>query len=196
MDLVDRVKNILLKPAETWPVIETEAASVQSLYKDYLLLLALIPPLATLIGYSVFGLQVPVVGTVRVSLLSGLGAAITSYVLSLAAIYVLSLVINALAPTFGGQADALKALKLAAYASTPAFVAGALHLLPSLSALAALASLYGIYLLYLGLPRLMRCDADKTLPYTAVVVLAGIVLVMVIGAFGGLASGGAQVAGR
>ena len=32
MDIVERVKNIILKPAQTWPVIEQEVTDWQQLY--------------------------------------------------------------------------------------------------------------------------------------------------------------------
>ena len=34
MDIVERVKAILLKPAETWPVIEQEATDIGRIYKE------------------------------------------------------------------------------------------------------------------------------------------------------------------
>lgn len=40
MDLVQRVKDITLNPAQTWPIIESEAATPKSLFVPYLLILA------------------------------------------------------------------------------------------------------------------------------------------------------------
>ena len=73
-----------------------------------------------------------------------------TYVLSLVGIFVLSLIINALAPSFGGQKNSAQALKVAVYSYTPAWVAGVLTILTSLGILAIIASFYGLYLLYLG----------------------------------------------
>jgi hypothetical protein len=96
-------------------------------------------------------------------------------VLSLVMVFVLALIIDAMAPTFEGTKSQVSALKLSAYASTAAFVGGIFSLLPSLSVLGAVAALYGIYLLYLGLPVLMKCPVDKAIAYTAVVVVCAIV---------------------
>ena len=49
MNLVDRIKNILLSPRTEWPTIAGETATVQSLYVGYILILAAIAPLALLI---------------------------------------------------------------------------------------------------------------------------------------------------
>jgi hypothetical protein len=96
-------------------------------------------------------------------------------VLSLVMVFVLALIIDALAPTFEGTKSQIGALKLSAYASTASFLGGVFSLIPSLSILGALAALYGIYLIYIGLPVLMKCPPDKALAYTAVVVVCAII---------------------
>ena len=49
-----------------------------------------------------------------------------------------------------------------------------------------MAALYSIYLVYLGLPVLMRSNPDKSIAYTAVVIVAGIVVGIIIAAVGSL----------
>ena len=39
MNVVERAKAILLQPAQTWPVIDAEPATVQSIYKDWLIIM-------------------------------------------------------------------------------------------------------------------------------------------------------------
>jgi hypothetical protein len=180
MALVDRVKRILLSPGPEWEVIDAEPTTPAALYTGYIVPLAAIGPIAQLIGYSVFGISVPFMGTYRVPFGSALTSAIVTYVLSLVATYVLALIIDALAPTFNGQRGQTQALKVAAYSSTAAWVAGIFALIPGLRLLMILGA-YSLYLLYLGLPILMKVPRDKALAYTAVVVLAAIVLFMVIG---------------
>ncbi|MET3395165.1 MULTISPECIES: Yip1 family protein [Variovorax] len=174
MNLVERVQAILLKPKATWPEIDAEPADAASLYKNYVMILALIPALASFIGLSLIGVGAFGV-SFRVPLASGLANMIVGYVLSLVMVFVLALIIDAMAPTFEGSRSQIGALKLSAYASTAAFVGGVFSLLPSLSVLGALAALYGIYLLYTGLPVLMKCPPDKAIAYTAVVVVCAIV---------------------
>ncbi|MET3476946.1 Yip1 family protein [Variovorax atrisoli] len=174
MNLVERVQAILLKPKATWPEIDAEPADAASLYKNYVMILALIPALASFIGLSLIGVGAFGV-SFRVPLASGLVNMIVGYVLSLVMVFVLALIIDAMAPTFEGSRSQIGALKLSAYASTAAFVGGVFSLLPSLSVLGALAALYGIYLLYTGLPVLMKCPPDKAIAYTAVVVVCAIV---------------------
>jgi hypothetical protein len=179
MTLVERVKRILLAPQTEWPVIDTEPTTVTELYTKYIVPLAAIGPVAQLIGYSVFGTRL--FGTTyRVPILSGLVTAIVTYVLTLASVYVLALIIDALAPTFNGQRSQIKALKVAAYSSTASWIAGVFALIPPLRFLTIL-GLYSVYLLYLGLPVLMKAPRDRALTYTGVVLIAAIVLVVITG---------------
>lgn len=188
MNLVQRIQDILLKPKDTWPQIDAEPATVQSLYKEWLFILAAIPAVAGFIGLSVLG--VGAFGfSYRVPIVSGLVHMVFSYLLSLGMVYLLSLLVNALAPTFGGTPNPLAALKLVAYGSTAGFVGGVFQLLPSLSMLGLLCGLYSVYLIYLGLPVLMRNPPEKSVGYTAVIVVAGIVAGIVVGAVSGAVLG-------
>jgi hypothetical protein len=113
--------------------------------------------------------------------------------MALVGVFVLSLIIDALAPTFGGQKNSIQALKVAVYSYTPAWIAGVLQIVPLLGILGIFPALYGLYLLYLGLPQLMHSPQEKALPYTVVVVVCAIVLSVVITAVGGLLVGAGMV---
>lgn len=187
MSLIERVQSILLRPKQTWPVIAAESADVASIYTSYVMILAAIPAIAafiglTLIGVGGFGLSyhMPIVG--------GIIRMVVSYVLSLVMVFVLALIVDALAPTFGGSKSQIQALKLVAYASTAGFVGGIFSLIPSLSILGLLCSLYSIYLIYSGISVLMRCPPDKAAAYTAVVIVCAIVAGVVLGALVALVS--------
>ncbi|KTE22007.1 hypothetical protein ATE67_05085 [Sphingopyxis sp. H050] len=179
--IVERAKNILLKPKETWPVIAAEPATTQSIYIPYVVLLAAIGPLASLIGGQVFGITVFGV-TYHPPLAGALVSAIVSYGLSLATIFILALVIDGIAPNFGGEKNQVQALKVAAYSATAGWVGGIFGILPALAVIGLLFALYGLYLLYLGLPVLMKVPQDKALVYTVVVVVVYIVLFLIVGA--------------
>jgi hypothetical protein len=176
MPLVDRVKRLLLTQQAEWPVIDGESTSTSALYTGYIMPLAAIGPVASVIGYSVFGIRMPFNGTVyRVPIGSAITSAIVSYVLALAGVYVLARIIDGLAPTFGGTKNQIQALKAAAYSSTAAWVAGIFAMIPGLRMLGIL-GLYSFYLLYLGLPIVMKAPAERAGAYTIVVVIAAIVL--------------------
>jgi len=181
MALMDRVKGILLTPKQEWPVIDGEQASVGGLYTGYIIPLAAIGPIAMIIGWSVFGMSVPFVGSIKLPIGYAVRNAAITYVAGLVGVYVLALIIDALAPTFGGQKNQVQALKAAAYSYTAAWVAGIFMVFPILGIIMVLVSLYSLYLLYLGLPIVMKAPQEKAVGYTVVVVLVAIVLWIVIG---------------
>jgi hypothetical protein len=189
MAIADRVKNICLTPTTEWPVIAAEPTSTGSLITGYVAPLAAIGAIAGFVGGSVIGRSLPFIGYYRVPLAAGITYAVFTVVMAIVGVFILSLVINALAPTFGGQKDSIQALKVAVYSYTPAWVAGVLQVLPLLGVLAVLGALYGLYLLYLGLPRLMKSPENQALGYTAVVVVCAIVLSIVVGAVGTMVVG-------
>lgn len=180
MALIDRVKAILLTPKTEWDVIDGEPGDVAGIYKNYLIYLAAIPALAMFIGMSLIGFGAMGI-TVRVPFFSGLVNAILQYLLSLVMIYVLALIVDALAPTFQGTKNQLAAFKLVAYGSTASMVAGVLYLVPVLGTLAIIGSLYSLYLFYIGLPVLMKCPKEKALPYTAVLIVCSIIAAVLLG---------------
>jgi hypothetical protein len=180
--IIERIKAILTTPRTEWPAAAAEPATVQSLYAGYIAIVAALPIVAgfikgSLIGSSAFGI------TVRTPIGMGIVGMVLHYVLALVIVYVVALIINALAPTFGGQKDMVQALKTVAYAWTASWVAGIAVIVPWLGWLIAIAgAVYAIYLLYLGLPHTMKCPPEKAGGYTAVSVIIAIVLSWIVGA--------------
>ncbi|HXG03995.1 MAG TPA: Yip1 family protein [Candidatus Binatia bacterium] len=180
----ERVKTILMQPRREWEVIAREPSTIGGVYRGYVAPLAAVGPITAMVGQSMIGFGVPGLGRYRVPLGSALVQAVVTYVLSLAAVYVLALVINALAPRFGGQEDPGQAFKLAAYSSTAAWVAGVFALVPALGFLSIL-GLYSLYLLYLGVPVVMKVPTSRVLPYTVAVMIAAVVIFFVLAAVAG-----------
>ncbi|HEX4233488.1 MAG TPA: Yip1 family protein [Caldimonas sp.] len=180
MTLIERVQAILLRPRQTWPEIAAETTDAAAIYRRYLVILAAIPAVAGFIGWTVFGAGMMGI-SIRLPLATALVQMIVGYLLTLALVYVLALIVDALAPTFGGSKNFVAALKVVAYGSTAGFVGGIFSLLPALAALQLLAALYSIYLFYTGLPVLMRCPPGKAGAYTAVVFVCAIVAGIVLG---------------
>lgn len=178
--IFNRVKNFVVSPAAEWDVIAGEDANVQRIYMNYVGPLVIAAALAAAIGMSVIGMNYGF-ASYRVPAGAALGQAILQIILGLVGVYINGLVINALAPQFGGTADAGQAFKVAAYAPTPAWVAGLVMILPQLGIIALLGALYSLYLLFVGLPKLMKPAEDKAIVYTLAVIGVMIVIYILIG---------------
>ncbi|KQP44044.1 hypothetical protein ASF31_12475 [Brevundimonas sp. Leaf280] len=180
--LIARVKGILLQPKSEWLKIDGEFATTKSLFTRYAMILAAIGPVCSLLG----GQLMPIMG-VKLSIVGAIVVALVSYGMSLLGVFLLGLIINALAPNFGGTANKVQAMKLAVYSWTAAWLAGVFGLIPMLGILAIL-GLYSFYLLFVGLPILMKVPEDKKVGYFIVTVIAGVVMYFIISAIVGAIS--------
>jgi len=175
--MASRARAVLFEPRATFKEVDAEFTKPGALWGQYILPLAAIGPLAGAVGRFIFGKrlggQTP--GD-SVSLSGALIWGLVAFVIALAAIFILTQIISQLAPGFGGQKNDVQALKVAAYASTPALVAGVFNILGLFYIVGIFVSLYSLYLLYVGLPILMKVPKERAMGYTAVVVIAAIVI--------------------
>jgi hypothetical protein len=171
MNLVERVKGIILSPKTEWPVIAGEPGDAGYLFSNYVAILAAIPAVCGFIGSVIVG--APIVGALLV--------AVIHYVLAFVNVYIVALIVNLLAPTFNSQKSFASALKVTVYSYTPSWLAGVFLLIPGLRFLTIL-GLYGLYLLWLGLPPVMKTPPEKGIWYTIVIVVCAIVVAIVLGA--------------
>jgi hypothetical protein len=170
MNVVDRVKNILVNPKGEWPKIAAEPASVQSLYVGYILILAAIGPIAVVLRSLAFGFGL------------GIPVAIAMYVITLVVTFLITLIVDALAPTFGGEKNMVASLKLVAYSLTAAWIAGIFRIVPYIGGIVGLiAAVYSIYTFYLGVPPIKKSPVDKAMGYAVVVLICYILLIVVLG---------------
>lgn len=167
MNIVERAKNIIVKPKEEWNVIATENTPPTQLVVSYLLILALIPALAQFIRYGLIGYNIPFVGHVSGSIAIGIRYAIIGFVSYFVGAYLSAFIIDILASSFGSQKNFGKAMELVIYSYTPMLIASIFSMIPGLGIL-AIVGLYGFYLLYIGLKPMMLTPDDKITGYFVV----------------------------
>ncbi len=175
VNLVNRVQKILLSPQSEWDVIDKEPADVQGILTTYVAPLVILPAIIALIlSFLLIGGLIGITGLLVMTLVG--------IALSIALVYVMALIVDALAPSFGGQKNFGQAFKLVAYSGTAMWVASLFAVLPVIGFIIAWAGIiYSAILLFLGLPKLMKPPADKSIVYAIVVIVIMAVLVVVIG---------------
>jgi hypothetical protein len=161
-DIVSRVKGLILAPQKEWEQIGSEDTSILELYRGYIVFLAAIPPFASFLGSWLFGAH-----GLHPTFEAGLFRAAVQYALSLPALFMIAFVISMAAPHFDGRSDDRRALALAAYSYTPAWLASAFGLAPGLRFLDVL-GFYGIYVFSQGLTRMMRVPKENLDVFTLV----------------------------
>ena len=175
MNAAHRARAILADPAGEWAAIESEPGDPAYVLSRYVTVLALVPATFSFIGACIVGVIMPNGALLRTPLVNGVFGAIFGYVLSCAIVLVLGIVINLVAPLFGGRRDFDSAFKLAVYSFTPAWLAGVFLVLPGLQFL-TLTGLYGGYILWLGLPRLIKSPERRSLGFAALIVVCAFAL--------------------
>ena len=181
MELIQRVKNIILTPNTEWVAIEQETATPVSILKNYLLPLGIVGAVATFIGSGFIGtnvLGIKVGGTIAF----GLNQAVISLLGLVLGFFISTYVVDMLAPNFKSEKDLNKTAQLVAYSNTPALIGAFLAILPSVGWIGAIFGLYGFYLLFLGLPVLKKTPEQQRIPYIIVSILVLLVVYFVIGA--------------
>lgn len=167
--ILSRAWGLLREPKKEWEQIRAEETTVPSILIGYVAPLAAIPPIASLIGSYVF--EPVLAGDFSAAVVR---AAVT-WVVSVALVYLLGFLINALADMFEADRDELSAHKIAAYALTPAFLSGVFSLWPPLWWLSLFALAAMVFLMYRGLPILMKAPPERALSYAASVTVAAMV---------------------
>jgi hypothetical protein len=171
LDIIGRVRAIVLTPETEWLAIEREKEELSVLFLRYVAVLAAIPAVALFVGASLIGGYTPMS-------LAAIDAAVF-YVSSFVLIYGVAYVANLLAPKFDARRDFSRALRLTIYAYTPVWLAGIFLLVPGLSFLNIL-GLYGVYVLWLGLPVMMGVSSGGIGPYAAAIAATALVLELLL----------------
>lgn len=173
MNIIERIKNILITPKTEWEVIHGETATSQSLLIGYVLPLCIVGAAGSLLQ----GLLFAGVYGVKYFIISG----IIGFVASMIAFFVSVIIVDMLAPGFGSEKNMGKSAQLVAYSGTPFYIAGLLSFIPILGGIIALAAwAYGIYLMYLGIGPLKKTPEDKKVVYLIVAYLIMIVLYFIL----------------
>lgn len=173
MNLIERVKNILLTPKTEWEVVNGETATPQSLLVGYVLPLAIVAAAGSLLKGLLFA------GTFGFKYF--IVTAAIAFIASVVAFYVSVIIVDMLAPSFDSEKNLGKSAQLVAYSGTPSYVGALLSFIPIIGWLIALAAwAYGIYLMYLGIGPLKKTPEDKKVVYMIVSFLIMIVLYFIL----------------
>lgn len=180
MNIIDRVKNILITPAKEWDVINSEQPDIAGIITGYVLPLAGAAAVAAFIGH----------GFIWLRFFGGISWAIYYALIILAqaigSVLICALVIDALAPGFGSEKNMGRSVQLVAYSFTPMWIGLLLSIFPPLAIIGSLAGLYGFYLLYVGMAKLKKTAEDKLVGYYVISIIITIAVYFIIAFIMGL----------
>ncbi|HTH29653.1 MAG TPA: Yip1 family protein [Sphingobium sp.] len=177
--IIARAKAIIRDPNAEWPRIAAEQRSITEIFIRYSIPLAAVGPVAGFLGGQIFGYGMFGI-SYRPGLATGLSMAALSFLLSLAGIVILTIIVELLAPKFGGAADRPRAFKLVAYSMTAAALAGIFGIIPALAWL-GIVGLYSFYLFYTGVAPMLNIPAEKAAMFTVVTFVCAMLFYLVAG---------------
>lgn len=152
---------MLFEPRAAWQRTNGEFNKVGAIFRNYVIPLSAIPPVAYVLGVVIFQEQGTLFGTIETTLGAAVQDAVIRYVLGLAGVFLLAVVLDLLAPMFAGNANRVQALKVAAYGNTAAWLFGILAIVPRLGRFSIIGMLWTLYLVYLGAPLLMKIPTER-----------------------------------
>jgi hypothetical protein len=168
-----KAREIVTEPG-IWTRLRDEPETIKGLYKNYILILAALPPLAQYLHSVIIGAPI----------FRSLVYHLFMYLMYLVNIYISSVVIAKIAPKFGGKEDLIQSLKLVSYTMTPGFLASVFILVPWIGPLLTLVGLYGLYLFYVANPIFLGTPEDKNILFCIVSLvccaIAGAIIASVI----------------
>ena len=178
--IIARVKAVLTNPKEIWGTLKSEPITTEQLFKYYLAPLAALSAICGFVGMVIFGISLPLVGTIRVPFFSGLVNYFVQFLMGLMGIAISGFIVEKLAPSFGGKATFLDGVKLIGYAMTAPLVFSVLSLVPVLEIVGGVLGFYGLYLIYQGIPSITQVPAAKHLVFFLATIVCTFVAMFVV----------------
>ncbi len=154
--LYELVTQILFNPKAAVISLKSEEISIEKIFREYLLILCVIPAVATFLGWW---------GSYQFSFGKSFLISLIFYFFIVFGIWLTGYIASAVSPTFGGIKSPIDGLKISFIAWTPYLISSILNILPRISILTVFAVFYGIYLFYLASEEIVRIPKEKKTPF-------------------------------
>ncbi len=179
-----RAVRITTSPGTEWDEVGKESPDQIRVLAYFILPLSSIPAVCWSIGLALSGEHhVPgldAAGWFPPLVLAGLRT-LAGCVISVGS---LAFALYALAPMFVDNRDWPRAVQVAAYSSSPVFLASVVLVLPDMAFSLMIAGLHALYLLYGGVGKVLGAKPGESAEYTALAIMLFLVISTFAGAFG------------
>lgn len=171
-----RVLRLILTPTEAWDEIASEPVSIDRLIARYIVPLALLAPIASVIGMSTFDAAWDPAHGYLVPHDAIWSAGAATLFASIASIFLLAAIFVLIAPMYGSSRSYPSALSVATYGAVPVLVAGALLVLPVMVMVSVVALCHSLYLYWIGVKRVLAVPEEARTEFVGVslVMLGGV----------------------
>jgi Yip1 domain len=183
--LLVRAWRLLRSPQSEWAAIAAERSRPLRVFLTYVLPMSALPAIAWAIGIALFPGDLAFRGETVVDPGSAgqlARTALVTFAGSVLAVGTLAAAFFAIAPMYEVRRDWPSALSVAAYGTTPVWLAGVLFVKPSLVSIAVLAVVHACYLYFAGLQRVAGVKRGDAAEFVALAVLLTTIALVVVGA--------------
>lgn len=178
------VLGLLLHPTTTLPQLrQWDDDSIMQLAQRFVLPLAAIPVVASMVGTTSFGWNFGD-GVVRIAPSTAIFLGILFYITIVAAVMLMGFVIYRMAHHGPRDPSLQRCIAFAGYIATPMFISGIVAIYPLiwLCCLAAIAGvLYTSYLLYVGIPFFLELNKEEAFTISSSILAIGVLLLEALG---------------
>lgn len=173
--------GLLTNPKQEWQKISQEDNNIPGLIFGYILILALIGPVAGYYGTTTSGWQIGAREAVKLTSESALTLAVLYYLAVVFAVIGLGIMVRWMCKTYGGNTSLKRCMALSAYVATPIFLIGIVELFPVLwinLLLGLIALAHSVFLLYSGVPIMMNISDDRGFLMSSSLLALGLVVLV------------------
>ena len=181
--MIARLKGFTQDPVETWQQIKNDADSERDLVEKYIAAIIIVPALCAFIGSSILG---------PASIGVGLKVFILRVICGAAGYFLGAMLVQYLAPTFGGTNSRPEILRWMTFSNLPNAAAVVLSLVLFVPVIGFLVwivqlagALFSLYVMWVGTPIMVGVTAERRLPFFLCLlgcgILIGVVMVAVLG---------------
>ncbi|MCR8922240.1 YIP1 family protein [Dasania sp. GY-MA-18] len=181
--ILQHALGLMTHPDDEWESIEKEHAPPTTVITAYTCILAAIAPLCAYFSTTQIGWRVGDGALIKLSSASAVELCLLTYFAMLIGVFALGWMIDWMAETYGGKHEnnAASGIALAAYSSTPIFLAGLALLYPApwfnLLVFVA-AALYSCFLMLDGIPIVMHIEKDRAVFFGGAILAVALVLLV------------------
>lgn len=175
--------GLLIHPKQEWNKISQEKNEIPGLLMGYVLILAIIGPVAGYYGTTTSGWQIGSRDAVKLTTQSAMTISIFYYLAVVISVVGLGLMVRWMCKTYGGNTSLNRCIALSAYVSTPIFLVGIVEFFPILwinLVIGLFALAHSVFLLYSGVPVMMNISEDKGFLMSSAMLAIGMVALVTL----------------
>jgi hypothetical protein len=163
-----RIKDVIFHPGTEWAVIARETGGAVALCARYLLPLALLAPIASVIGMTVFDYSWDQNKGFRIPRENILAVGLANYFFAVFTVLLIAAVFFMMTRVVDGQRDAMASLKVAVYGAIPLMLSGGVLFMPVNVVICLIAMMHTLALYYSGVQTVMKIKQTEAAMFVGV----------------------------